>query len=272
MLTVGSLFSGIGGFDLGLERAGMSVRWQVENNGWCQRVLAKHWPAVPRYGDITGVDWTGVEPVNLVCGGFPCQPFSVAGKRGGKADNRYLWPEVVRCLTTLRPAWFVGENVPGIVKLALDQVYTDLEDLGYTVQAFNIPACAVDAPHRRARIWIVAYLSSERLEGASRTQLQGNSVRLASSRKDVADTIIGGLDGKGLSAMQRERVFESPRGGERSGRLESAMPWTTEPDVGRVAHGVPRRVDRLRGLGNAVVPQVVERLGRMILTVEAKHD
>ena len=146
-LTVGSLFSGIGGFDLGLERAGMRVEWQVENNEFCREVLKKHWPKVPCHYDITQIDWRDIPRVDLVCGGFPCQPFSLAGKRAGKADDRYLWPEVVRCLDTLRPTWFLGENVPGIITLALDQVCADLESLGYTVWPVCIPACAVDAPH-----------------------------------------------------------------------------------------------------------------------------
>ena len=230
-MRVGSLFAGIGGFDLGLERAGMEIRWQVENNLWCQRVLAKHWPNVTRYGDIKQVDWHTIEPVDLVCGGFPCQPFSLAGKRKGFDDDRYLWPEVVRCLDAIRPTWFLGENVPGIIKVALDQVCADLEALGYTVQAFNIPACAVDAAHQRKRIWIVAHTHREGSQGF-RTQCE--------LRAACEEIEIGGGDW-----------------------------WASEPVVGRVAYGVPHRVDRLRGLGNAVVPQVVEVLGRMIIQASA---
>lgn len=262
-MKVGSLFAGIGGFDLGLERAGMHVRWQVENNTWCQKVLTKHWPEVSRYEDIKTVDWQTIEPVDLVCGGFPCQPFSVAGKRGGQADDRYLWPEVVRCLSALRPTWFLGENVPGIVKLALDQVYTDLEDLGYAVQAFNIPACAVDAPHQRKRIWIVGYAKSHaerRIREASRQQqiqARGSGPR----PEDVADA--KGQQTRGIF----KRQFQADASASGNGARE-ALPWPTEPSVGRVAYGVPRRVDRLRGLGNAVVPQVAEVLGRAIYAVE----
>ena len=126
IVRVGSLFAGIGGFDLGLERAGFEIAWQVEIDGYCQRVLAKHWPNVQRYGDIKTIDWGTIEPVDLVCGGFPCQPFSLAGQRRGTADDRYLWPEVVRCLGTLRPTWFLGENVPGIIRMELDTVLSDL--------------------------------------------------------------------------------------------------------------------------------------------------
>lgn len=227
-MSVGSLFAGIGGFDLGLERAGFHVKWQVEVNEYCNRVLAKHWPHVRRYADITGVEWSCVEPVDLVCGGFPCQPFSLAGKRRGAADDRYLWPEVVRCLSTVRPAWFFGENVPGIITLALDQVYVDLENLGYTVAAFSVPACAVDAPHERNRLWLVAHTNSQRLEGVHHTR-----------------------DEKCMQLL--------------AGQIRQE--WVPEPNMDRVAYGIPDRVDRLQGLGNAIVPQIAEAFGRMIMEV-----
>jgi len=154
-MTFGSLFAGIGGFDLGLERAGMECKWQVEIDPFCNKVLQKHWPNVKRYVDVKTVGKHNLEPVDLISGGFPCQPFSVAGKRGGKDDNRYLWPEMLRVISEVRPTWVIGENVAGIVNMALDQVCSDLEAQGYEVQPFIIPACAVNAPHRRDRVWIV---------------------------------------------------------------------------------------------------------------------
>ena len=156
-MTFGSLFAGIGGFDLGLERAGMECKWQVEIDPFCLKVLEKHWPGVKRYGNVKTVGKHNLEPVDLICGGFPCQPFSVAGKRGGREDNRYLWPEMLRVISEVRPTWVIGENVAGIVNMALDQVCSDLEGEGYEVQPFIIPACAVNAPHRRDRVWIVAH-------------------------------------------------------------------------------------------------------------------
>jgi DNA (cytosine-5)-methyltransferase 1 len=271
-LTVGSLFSGIGGFDLGLERAGMSVRWQVENNDYCTRVLAKHWPGVPRYGDIKTINWQTVEAVDLVCGGFPCQPFSCAGKQRGEADDRYLWPEVVRGLDALRPAWFLGENVPGLIKMALDQVCADLESLGYTVWPVCVPACAIDAPHIRQRVWIMAHQPRPRLEragyvtGTDRLGAETGLLGCSSEIGIVADTDCGRFEQlRGEEphkqydegAISRTQCF-------RCDALAGAT-WLPEPAVGRVAHGVSARVDRLRGLGNAVVPQVVEALGRMML-------
>ena len=150
MMTVGSLFAGIGGFDLGLERAGFEIKWQVEIDPFCNKILAKHWPNVKRYGDIKNV--TKLEPVDLICGGFPCQPFSCAGKQRGKEDDRYLWPEMFRVIQETKPTWVIGENVTGFINLGLDDCISDLERAGYAVQPFIIPACAVGAPHRRATI------------------------------------------------------------------------------------------------------------------------
>lgn len=159
MPTFGSLFAGIGGIDLGLERAGWECRWQVEWDEWCQRVLAKHWPDVRRYGDITAVDWSGVERVDLLAGGFPCQPFSMAGKRRGKADERWLWPEFARAIRELRPGLVLVENVPGLLAGhgGMGSVLGDLASLGYDAEWDSVPAAAVGAPHLRYRVWIVAY-------------------------------------------------------------------------------------------------------------------
>lgn len=162
-LTHLSLFSGIGGLDIAAEMAGIKTVGQCEWADFQTKVLEKHWPDVPRWRDIrtlTGDSFyerTGLRTVDIVSGGFPCQPFSLAGKRKGKDDDRYLWPEMLRVIRELRPTWVIGENVPGIVNMALDKVLSDLEGEGYTAQPFIIPACGVDAPHRRDRVCIVAY-------------------------------------------------------------------------------------------------------------------
>ncbi len=158
--TFGSLFAGIGGIDLGLERAGWTGRWQVEWDEYCQHVLAHHWPDISRYGDITTVDWSTVEPVDLIAGGFPCQPISIAGRGKGTDDDRWLWPEFARAVGALRPSVVLVENVPGLLAGGgMGRVLGDLAELGFDAQWDSIPAAAVGAPHLRYRVWIVAYRS-----------------------------------------------------------------------------------------------------------------
>ena len=232
-LTFGSLFAGIGGFDLGFERAGMRCLWQVEIDPFCQKVLAKHWPAVQRFEDVKNVGAGNLQPVDVICGGFPCQPHSLAGQRKGAADDRDLWPEYRRIIAELNPAYVVGENVPGIRTTILDSVLSDLENLNYSWQSFVIPACAVDAPHRRDRVFIVAHAD-------------GNN----------------GQRRSGTLQMGREwSENETSANGDRIGTQ-----WSVEPGICRVVNGVPNRVDRLRSLGNAVVPQVAEFIGRLVVS------
>ena len=278
-MKVGSLFSGIGGFDLGLERAGFEIAWQVEIDEYCRQVLKKHWPAVLCHYDIRSIDWQWVQPVDLVCGGFPCQPFSVAGKRRGKEDDRYLWPEVVRCLAVLRPAWFLGENVPGLLHLGIDQVLADLETLGYQTAVLGIPACAVDAPHLRQRLWIVAHARCQQRyqiwAEPSTPQPQAdiydqrcceNVADSTKLRRRQGNTNAGG-NGKGTRTP-----------GKRTGPSDICR-WTPEPAMGELVNGVSGRLvrfggrvvkraaqrkEKLKALGNAIVPQIAEALGRMI--------
>ena len=156
-MKVLDLFSGIGGFSLGLGRAGMETVQFCEIDNYCQKVLAKHWPGIPIHDDIRTLDGEQFRgAVGVVCGGFPCQPFSSAGKRAGKNDDRDLWPEMYRIIREVQPAWVVGENVAGFVDMELDRTLSDLENSGYACQTFEIPACAVAAHHQRMRVWIVA--------------------------------------------------------------------------------------------------------------------
>ena len=163
MLQTVDLFSGIGGFSRGLEATGFfkTTRF-VENDPYCQAVLRYHWPDIPVLGDIKSARRPDFpERTDLVCGGFPCQPFSQAGKQQAQDDPRHLWPEMFRLIRECRPTWVVGENVVGLIRLGLDEVLADLESEGYSTRTFNIPACSVGAPHLRQRLWIVAHSDSE---------------------------------------------------------------------------------------------------------------
>lgn len=230
---------------------------------------------MPCHYDIRAIDWAFIQQVDLVCAGFPCQPFSLAGKRRGKHDDRYLWPEVVRCLAVLRPTWFIGENVYGLLHLGIEQVCADLEALGYQVAVLGIPACAVDAPHLRKRLWIVAHTESD-LRGTMADAIGESAERgydRAERRQRSTEKIVCDSGKRGRSE-DGWRQTESGVGGTLDG-LSSWLDgfdmtyWNSgwEDGFARVASCVPARMDRLKGLGNAVVPQVVEALGRMILAV-----
>ena len=312
-LTHLSLFSGIGGLDLAAEMAGFTTVGQCEWADYPTKVLEKHWPDVPRWRDIrtlTGESFyekTGMRTVDIISGGFPCQPFSVAGKRRGKEDDRYLWPEMLRVISELRPAWVVGENVAGIVNMALDQVYADLENEGYAVQAIIIPACAVDAPHRRDRCAIVAWNSNsrdrdawaerevEKRENAEPTGICENvahaesiglqrewsggdqigGARLEKAQSERCCDVLSDTDHRSgtmwrnweLSAVEEVAGGWGDHGG-RAPEYVTGEWWPTEPYVGRVANGVPSRVDRLKCLGNAVVPQQFYPVFQAIADIE----
>ena len=268
-LTVGSLFSGIGGLDLGLERAGMKVIWQSEIDPYCNKVLKKHWPEVPNYGDIKQIDWATIERPNVICGGYPCQPFSTAGKRRGTDDPRHLWPWVRTAISELQPEYAILENVRGHLSMGGLRVIGELAEIGYDAEWRIVSAAGVGAPHRRDRIIIVAYPNNARnrackhgIDTNGKAQIQGreNISQFGSCgcSKDVAYANCGRQ--QECDTVERSiPVFSQICSGE------FASQWKTEPNVGRVAHGIPARVDRLRGLGNAVVPQVAEVVGRVIM-------
>jgi DNA (cytosine-5)-methyltransferase 1 len=340
-VRIGSLFSGIGGIDLGLERAGMTVAWQCEIDPWCRSVLARHWPSVPCYHDVEDIH-DETPRVDLLAGGFPCQPVSVAGRGLAQADERWLWPAFARAIRVLRPRWVLVENVPGLLARGFGDVLGDLAALGFDAEWTVFGAREVGAPHRRDRVWIVAWDRADaggaglegrgpgrptRDDGGARPladaagggrerRATGGTRRHVTDRQDagreeaeraarnggrhgcahVADAEgepqraglraseprgigrrrpgdgggesrdVPDADGAGLEGLRRR---DELRADEAGGRLPPAADWwAAEPDVGRVAHGVPARMDRLRGLGNAVVPQCAEWIGRRILEAE----
>lgn len=351
------------------EWAGFKTVGQCEWADYQTKVLEKHWPDVPRWRDIRSVtsesfkERTGLHTVTLVSGGFPCQPFSTAGNRRGKEDDRYLWPEMLRAIQELQPTWVLGENVAGIISMGepapvsvlendnigsteenmvLEEICQAIQNIGYEVQPVLIPACSVGAPHQRYRTFIVGYskhngLSATKITGsiseASNYNQEGKNKasQLTGTNKsrnstDVANTAIKGLEGNARGIIQRElrrltmcsenvsnpncERFSSgrckqPAGREipfncntlsntsgqrlqRQGKFIESMhteanttgetsefinvcirnQWSTEPNVGRVANGVPARVDRLKCLGNAVVPQQVYPILQAIADVE----
>ena len=227
-LTFGSLFAGIGGFDLGFERAGMTCSWQVEIDDYCRKVLAKHWPNVRRWDDVRTFppkpvdDWR----VDVLCGGFPCQDISNAGKRAGIDGERSgLWSEFARIIRVLRPRFVVVENVAALLGRGIGTVLADLAKSGFDAEWGVLPACAMGSPHSRERVFCVAYPTGERFDARR----------------------------------------EGPQGSERIATDGRAYWRSTERGVVRVAYGTPGRVDRVQACGNAVVPQVAEWIGRRIV-------
>lgn len=250
-----SLFSGIGGLDLAAEWAGFRTVGQCEWADYPQAILQKHWPDVPKWRDIRTLtkesfyERTGLGTVDVVSGGFPCQPFSVAGKQKGKEDDRYLWPEMLRVIRELTPRWVVGENVPGILRIASADIVKDLEREGYNVVVFDFEAAAVGALHRRERIAFVANAEESGVEGLCKRITSVQSERSREGQLDSARVPLD-ADTKGTKLQGKRTTSWGWRTEPRCSGW-----WSVEPDVGRVAHGIPSRVDRLKCLGNAVVPQ-----------------
>ena len=270
-MKVLDLFSGIGGFSLGLEAAGFETAAFCEYDQEAQKVLRKNWPNVPIFSDVRTLTKqelqdNGIQNIGLICGGYPCQPFSVAGERRGAEDDRHLWPEMFRLVQELRPTWVIGENVAGHINMGLDEVLADLETEGYTARTFVIPACAVDAHHRRDRVWTVAHTSSG--YGRDSESVIGRQDNEAERSQDT-NTIAGSSEDVAYTnGSQCQRNSSAIRTSSKYSDTSRSSWWKPEPNVGRVANGVPRRSHRLKQLGNAVVPQVVEQIGKAIWSVE----
>lgn len=314
MLKHLDLFSGIGGFSLGLESAGLveTVAF-CDFDKYCQQILKKNFPGVPIYGDVKELNYDklkadGIDTIDIITGGYPCQPFSVAGRKKGEEDPRHVWPEMFRLVQELRPTWVIGENVGGHIKLGLDTVLENLESEGYSARTFSISASSIGANHKRERVWIIANLadsqrlgrtegtkkseeltreeSSDQSDNRSEGRIQSKPSQVMadsntghgeqqnqevcsrgnasnSSSEDVADSEGSNRDEHEINREHGKASSQEIFGNGSSVSGVSAW-WSVEPDVGRVAHGVPNRVDRLKCLGNSVVPQIPYVIGLSI--------
>jgi DNA (cytosine-5)-methyltransferase 1 len=247
------LFSGIGGFSLAARWANIETIQFVEKDEFCKKVLMKNFPNVPIHDDIRTFNFH--EDVEILTGGFPCQPFSVAGKKKGLLDDRFLWPEMLRIIRQCHPDWVIAENVTGIVAMELDNILTDLEREGYESQAFIIPACAANAPHRRDRLWIVANAMRKRCDNGFYYWESGHI------QKDKEWD---------LATLQSEwsqlipESWQTMQGGE----------WMFLNSLGkRINDGIPTKLDkdRIKALGNAIVPQIAYVLLKSIVLCETSR-
>jgi len=275
MYNVLDLFAGIGGFSLGLERTGgFRTAAFCEIDKKAQLVLRKHWPNTPIFDDVTTLtkgllDERGIS-IDVITGGFPCQDLSTAGRGAGLEGERSgLWFQLHRLIKEIQPRYAIIENVSALRSRGLDVVLRGLAEIGYDAEWHCVPASAVGAPHRRDRIWIVAYPDSTReLQSQGFEQKQRGRFGDSSRKVFMANASGIGLSGQGQSVEPKHptplvngQAIESLYG-------RVAGIWATEPDVGRVANGVPNRVDRLKQLGNAVVPQIPQLIGEAILQAE----
>lgn len=271
----GSLFSGIGGFDLAAEWMGWNNIFHCEWNEFGQKILQHYWPEAISYGDITKTNFIIHRgQIDILTGGFPCQPYSQAGKRLGKEDDRHLWPEMLRAIREIQPSYIVGENVYGLVNwdegLVFDEVQTDLEAEGYEVQPVILPACAVNAPHRRDRIWFVAYNTDAGHESVQRKRRNG-----IYGLEFTPDTIHTKLQRCELNGSFKKEGTAERKGGQFSGSIRNK--WKNFPTQSPICSrddGLSNRLDgitfskwrneSIKGLGNAIVPQVAYEIFKAI--------
>ena len=266
------LFSGIGGFSLGLEATGgFETVAFCDYDSYCQKILRKHWPWVTIYDDIKELNHeklnsNGHTKIDIITGGYPCQPFSVAGRKKGEEDPRHLWPEYFRLIKELRPSWIIGENVSGHVKLGLDTVLENLESEGYSARTFSISASSIGANHQRERIWIVANSGCSWGSGSEFQRKNENEIKKENANQFERSSSSSQSD---MVYSDSERLEKWESIGENFSQeyqtLIGADWWSIEPDVGRVANGVPKRVDRLKSLGNSLVPHIPYYIGMSIL-------
>jgi DNA (cytosine-5)-methyltransferase 1 len=282
-MTHASLFSGIGGFDLAAEWMGWNNLFHCEWNPFGQKVLKHHFPNSISYNDITKTDFTiHSGSVDILTGGFPCQPYSTAGKRLGKQDERHLFPEMLRCIKEVKPRWVVGENVRGLVSwnegLVFHEVYDDLEREGYEVQSFLIPAASVGAPHQRYRVWFVAYSNDKgRSSRLRQVQSENGKVSKWNNNAESCDTNVEYVVSNSESIRQEYALENRELEGGRFRESDERNFWDSFPSKPPLCggdDGLPRELDgitfskwrqeSIKAYGNAIVPQVAHQIFKTI--------
>jgi len=273
-MKVLDLFSGIGGFSLGLERAGHETIAFCEIEPFCREVLKKHWPNVECHSDIKTLDGRKFYgAVDIICGGFPCQDISLAGKGAGLSGQRSgLWAEYLRIIKQAKPKVVIIENVSALRSRGLEQILRQLSEVGYNVQWHCLPASAIGANHQRDRVWIIAHSKSERYELGESYDKGSEESENEGSRKDEGLRVtefgiksgIQHISNAYSESLERQREI-AIRISQELNDISYSSWWKTEPNVGRVANGVPVRMDRIKSLGNSIVPQIAEIIGRAVI-------
>ena len=281
-MNVLDLFSGIGGFSLGLESTGFfkTIAF-VEKDKFCQKVLQKNFPNIPIEDEVRNVKGERFK-ADVITGGFPCQPFSVAGKRKGTDDDRYLWDETIRIISEQKPKWFIGENVEGIINiqdgLVFRQIHDDLESQGFEVQSLIIPASGVGAWHQRKRVWIIANSNNN----GSYRQERNKTIKSSNQSKDRLfvgdDKDVSNPSNKRLERQHQEnsaisRQDKRRKFSQQTGEREKKSWWQTQSELCGVPNGISTelhkdRVNRIKSLGNAIVPQIATEIGKAIMEAE----
>ncbi len=278
-----ALFNGIGGFQLAADWCGWENVAHCEIDDFCNKVVARHFPHSKCYKDIkkfTGSEYRGT--IDIISGGFPCQPFSVAGQQRGTADDRYFWDEMFRVITEVRPRWVVAENVGGFIiidnGLVFEQTIFGLEGEGYEVQTYIIPACAVDAPHRRDRVWIVAYAADAGIKGLQKSKIGADGFGDATDADSVGRNGRGGkkcANSERQSGENEQERRDLGREAQRCGREFTQSTWDnfpTQSPICRGNDGISSRLDRIKALGNAIVPQVAFEIFKSIDKIERGNE
>tara|TARA_Y100000593_G_C4323788_1_gene345514 strand:+ start:1849 stop:2727 length:879 start_codon:yes stop_codon:yes gene_type:complete len=274
MITLGSAFSGIGGFELGLERSSipdLRTIWQIEKNEFCRKVLARHWPNALRYNDIEKLDYSGIEVPDILCAGFPCQDISVAGKQAGlKGENSGLWYNLFELIGILRPRIVLLENVPNVVNLGLPQICGAMAEIGYDMQWGIVSAASMGAPHLRRRWFAVAYPCDQWALLQQKSGQHKEKVfthRLGSAQDASYSPCKHRKKNSKLSKRMEEEQFVEYGSGENRG-FHPGNYWKGFPvksGICRRDDGIPNRLDRIRSLGNAIVPACSEYVGNCLV-------